>query len=462
VNTAANLYDFTLEPRSGLPSFLAAPAPRTHAVQFYDEETFLFDTVGKFLQAGLSRGDQVFVVATKAHADAFLQRLDPSDLEQARDAERITILDAHSTLSRFMVGDMPDAARFRDFLAETMGRLPRDFPPHRVRAYGEMVDMLASEGNVRAAVRLEELWHEALEETPFSLLCAYLMENFFRYGDRERLLEVFANHSHVIPTESFIGLACPDRRLREIALLQQRAVVLENEQEARRRSESSDAFKEQFLGILGHDLRNPLNTILTTVRMMALRKELAPESHARLERVVASSVRMQRMIEQLLDVAQARLPDGLRVCPGEVRDLAPLVATVVGEVSASSPSRAIELVATRCVARVDVVRFEQAVWSLLSYAVAHSDSESAIRVLVRAHEGKAHLSVQGDRVSIDSALLPTLFDSFQLEAQPDVAMDGLALGLYLAKRIVTAHGGNVEARSSKETGTTLEAILALA
>jgi signal transduction histidine kinase len=324
-----------------------------------------------------------------------------------------------------------------------------------------MVDVLARQGNFRAAVRLEELWHDALQENPFSLLCAYLMDNFFRHGDSDRLLEVFATHSHVIPTESFVGLASPDQRLRQIALLQHQARVREGEHTARRRAESSDAFKEKFLGILGHDLRNPLNTILTTVRMMALRKELAPESHARLERVVASSVRMQRMIEQLLDVARARLPDGFPVRPGEAHDLAPLVATIVGEVRASNPSRAIDLEGSPCLAHVDVDRFEQAVWSLLSYTVAHSDTKSTIRVEVRPHEGAAIVSVHSDVPTIDSALLPTLFDSFHFEAHPEVGLDSLALGLYLAKRIVTALGGKVDARSSRETGTTLEAILPL-
>jgi signal transduction histidine kinase len=95
--------------------------------------------------------------------------------------------------------------------------------------------------------------------------------------------------------------------------------------------------------------------------MMTIRKELQPDSHARLERVVASSVRMQRMIEQLLDVARAHLPGGLEVQSGEPRDLVPVVQAIVGEVNASRPSRSIELVTSPAFARVDVERFQQAV-----------------------------------------------------------------------------------------------------
>ena len=65
----------------------------------------------------------------------------------------------------------------------------------------------------------------------------------------------------------------------------------------RRRNED---FKESFLGILGHDLRNPLNTILTTARVLVRRPDISPEVNKRLERMVSSGVRMQRMIEQLL------------------------------------------------------------------------------------------------------------------------------------------------------------------
>jgi hypothetical protein len=220
-----------LTPRRGLglPAFLAAPAPRTHAVQFYDEEPFLFDTVGKFLSAGVAAGDRVIVVATRPHADGFLQRVDGRVLAQARDEQRITVLDAHDTLSRLMVGDMPDPRRFRDFLAELMSGVPPDFSVTRIRAYGEMVDLLAREGNVAAAVRLEQLWHDALQENPFSLLCAYLMDTFSRPGDSDRIRDVFATHSHVIPTERIVALADPEQQLREIALLQQRGRILENE-----------------------------------------------------------------------------------------------------------------------------------------------------------------------------------------------------------------------------------------
>jgi signal transduction histidine kinase len=494
VTNGVDVSDFSLDHRAGLPTFLVAPAPRLHAVQFYEEESFLLDTVGKFLGAGLAAGDRISVIATRKHTEGFLARLDTDDVEQARASGRITILDAEVTLKRLMVDGLPDRSRFRDILAEVMPSESTDTPKAPLRAYGEMVDLLAKSGNVLAAIRLEEFWHEVLQENAFSMLCSYGMGAFFQPGDSDRMMDVCNTHTHVIPTERFVGLAGPGQRMREVALLQQRDRMLRKEverrekfelalddalrnlgklekelqawvmreQDARHRAEASDAFKKRFLGILGHDLRNPLNTILTTVRMMALRKELQPDSHARLERVVASSVRMQRMIEQLLEVARAQRPDGIEVQTSEPRDLAPLVRGIVSEVGASSPSRTIELVTSPTFARVDVERFEQAMWSLLCYLVAHAEAESAVLVDVGRRDKTAVIGIETRGMLIERAHLPHLFDSFHIESQPEAAMDGVALGLHLAKCIVTAHGGKVDARSSEETGTRLEAILPLA
>jgi K+-sensing histidine kinase KdpD len=209
-------------------------------------------------------------------------------------------------------------------------------------------------------------------------------------------------------------------------------------------------------------LRNPLNTILTTVRMMALRKELAPESQARLERVVASSVRMQRMIDQLLDVARARLPDGISVRLTDARELGPLVLKVVDEVRAANPSRNLHLRISTCQARFDAERLEQVVWSLLTYLTAHGDAESTIHVELFPRDGNAVVGIESRGLCLDGALLPELLDSFHLEKEPEIGMEGLTLGLCVAKRILLAHGGTVTASSSDETGTKLEAILPLA
>jgi len=102
------------------------------------------------------------------------------------------------------------------------------------------------------------------------------------------------------------------------------------------------------------------------------------------------------------------------------------------------------------------------VWSLLTYITAHGDTESPIHAELRPRDGNAVMCIESRGLCLDGALLPELLDSFHLEKEPEVGMEGLSLGLCVAKRILVAHGGMVTASSSDETGTTLEAILPLA
>ena len=102
-----------------------------------------------------------------------------------------------------------------------------------------MVDVLWTRGDSKAAIRLEELWNEAQHEHSFTLLCAYVMGNFYREGDPEKFMEVCRTHSHVVPTEKFARLDDANARLREISLLQQRARSLEHEIHHRRELEAA-------------------------------------------------------------------------------------------------------------------------------------------------------------------------------------------------------------------------------
>jgi signal transduction histidine kinase len=258
------------------------------------------------------------------------------------------------------------------------------------------------------------------------------------------------------------------RKQLEVALreaLRERSKVEEDlracvkrETEARSRAEASDAFKEMFLGILGHDLRNPLNTILTTARLMAISQDQEPERNKKLGRLVASGVRMQRMIAQLLDVTRARLTDGIPVERGVERDLGLLVSKIVDEIRVANPNRTIELVSEPCMASVDPDRLEQVVSNLLANAVTHGDPSRRIRVEVHARGEIGSVAVHNFGPPIDPELMPRLFDPFKRARHARGSADGLGLGLYISERIITAHGGTIEVSSTGETGTRFEAI----
>jgi signal transduction histidine kinase len=470
---------------------LADPPSHLHAVQFYESDDFLFERVGRFLAAGLQAGDRMVVIATGEHRAGLMERLRALEIEQAIARGQLLMLDARETLARFMIGDMPDADLFREMISGVFTPLKDGQPRSRIRAYGEMVDVLWRDGNSRAAIRLEELWNDAGNDHAFSLLCAYVMGNFYKEGDSSRFMEVCRTHSHVIPTESFTALSDAHARLREISILQQRARALETEiahrkelegalrdalrersrvedelraclkreQAAREQAEASDAYKEMFLGILGHDLRNPLTTILTTAGLMKRRGELAPDGGKYLERITTSGVRMVRMIEQLLDVTRARLADGIPVNRSQTHDLVPVVNKIADELRAAHPERRIEVQAAGpCLAHLDPDRFEQVISNLVGNALTHGDPERSVTVAVALRNREIRLRVHNFGPPIDPALLPWLFDPFKRRDGHDRAR-GLGLGLYIADRIVSAHAGRIEVESTAETGTSFEVIL---
>ena len=471
-------------------AFLADPPAHSHAVQFYEDDAFLVHTVGQFLAAGLRGDERVLVVATPEHRAAFLKALREQGVGEV--GGRLRMLDARETLAKFVIDGMPDADLFHDLLSGELASLRGDSSTTRIRAYGEMVDLLWRDGNTTAAIRLEELWNEASENHEFRLLCAYVMNNFLKDASGEQFFEVCRTHSHVMPTERFAQLDDAHARLREISVLQQRAQALENEirhrkdleaalrdalrtrgrveeelrravkseRAARARAEASDQFKEMFISILGHDLRNPLSTILTTTRLMMLRIGTSTEDKKRLIRIVTSGERIQRMIEQLLDVTRARLGGGILVESAAEHDLGPIVERIVDELRTSHPDRDIAYSCEEpCVAAVDTDRFEQVVSNLVGNALTHGDRTRPVAVVLTPRTDGASLSVHNFGAPIEPALMPVLFDPFRRGQDKYGRSDGLGLGLYIVERIVAAHGGKIEVMSSAPAGTTFEVVL---
>lgn len=222
----------------------------------------------------------------------------------------------------------------------------------------------------------------------------------------------------------------------------------------------NDDFKETFVGVLGHDLRNPLNTVLTTSRVLAMRDDTPADIRKKLERVTSSGVRMQRMIEQLLDLTRARLAGGIPLAlSAEAVDLEPLVSKIADEVRAAYRSTTIEVqVDGDCSARVDADRFEQVVSNLLGNAVTHGDVTKPIYVVLTAEPAVVRMTVENQGPPIDPALLPTIFNPFARGGKPRGASAGLGLGLYISERIIDAHRGTASVQSS-EAGTRFEVIL---
>ena len=202
----------------------------THAVQLYEDDDFLTAILARVVGDGLEAGDAVVVIATERHRQALEAQLVANgvEVEAASDAERYVALDAASTLARFTVDGAPDAERFATVIGAVLDRAGNATTHGRIRAFGEMVALQWAEGKRDAALAVEELWNvERRKRRGLALLCAYPLAVFSAADDTARFAAMCRDHSHVAPTERYAMLATPGERLRAIAVLQQKALVLE-------------------------------------------------------------------------------------------------------------------------------------------------------------------------------------------------------------------------------------------
>ena len=226
---------------------------------------------------------------------------------------------------------------------------------------------------------------------------------------------------------------------------------------ARQRRQLSQALRlnEMFMAILGHDLRNPLGTLVTGLEL--LQNQLVDPFQLRvLQRMSSASGRMTRMIEQLLDLTRARLGGGIDlVSARKPVDLATLVRRAVDELRGAYPHCAIEVLAEGATEiNGDADRLLQLLSNLLANAVQHGSAGGTVEIEVVGRESEVAISVR-NRGVIPAELLPNLFDPFRSRRSAGSGSHGLGLGLFIAKHIVEAHGGRIAVQTSSERGETV-------
>ena len=217
--------------------------------------------------------------------------------------------------------------------------------------------------------------------------------------------------------------------------------------EARLLSErETSELREQFIAVLGHDLRNPLASIAAGTRMLTKedQKEPAGEILGLMQKSVA---RMSALIDNVLDFARGRLGSGITL-KRSPQSLEPVLNQVIAELRAGSPGRKIETTfdLTRAV-DCDGGRIAQLFSNLLGNAVTHGAAERPIRVHATTQDGKFELSVANAGEPIPSEAMERLFQPFYRVAEQG-SQQGLGLGLYIASEIARAHGGTIDVTSS--------------
>ena len=432
-----------------------------HLVQYYEREPFLYERVSDFISSGLAGRDAAILIATRAHRDGIEERLNSRglDLPSLLAGGRYHPLDANETLDRFMIRGRPDPARF----AQTIGPVLHAArgTDRLVLAFGEMVAILWADGNREAAIRLEELWNDLAKTEPFSLMCAYPISGFNDASHGKQFAGINATHTWVTPAESYT-FAEGDARGRAIATLQQKAAALEAETKQRAALETAlrnkidelaelDRRKDEFLAMLGHELRNPLAPVTTALQIMRLH-ENEPTRVARSREIVERQIEhMTRLIDDLLDVSRiTRGKIELReqglllssVIERAIESARPLIDERGHRVVLDLPSEPVSFLA-------DPARLAQVFANLLNNAAKYTDVGGRIWVQARVDGGNIVVRVKDNGPGLAPELRKHVFDLFMQGPQTRArSRGGLGIGLTLAKSLVLLHGGSVDAESA--------------
>jgi sigma-B regulation protein RsbU (phosphoserine phosphatase) len=207
--------------------------------------------------------------------------------------------------------------------------------------------------------------------------------------------------------------------------------------------------REQFMAVLGHDLRNPLASIDSGLRLI-----LKTSSNDRVTTLATmmlqSAARMSELIDNVLDLARGRLGGGIGISRNADQPLQPTLHQVVAELQASFPNKVIrENYDLPFAIDCDRGRIGQLASNLLANALTYGAADTPIFVDAGIHNRALELSIANAGEPIPAAILEHLFEPFERGATKP-SQQGLGLGLYIASEIARAHGGTLTADSSEQ------------
>jgi len=209
--------------------------------------------------------------------------------------------------------------------------------------------------------------------------------------------------------------------------------------------------REQFIAVLGHDLRNPLFAISAAAEMLQ-RKFPNPASDKLVQHILTSAHRAAQLVDDVLDFARGRLGNGIPLNIATCPDLADALKHVISEIQNVHPQRRIhaaigDLTGIQC----DRERVAQLLSNLLANAMAHGDADGDVEITALVDQGALMLAVK-NRGQIPEDVLPQLFQPYSRPTR-DTPQAGLGLGLYIASQIAQSHGGRLHVASTAQNGT---------
>lgn len=346
--------------------------------------------------------------------------------------------------------------RLNATLAAWLGCRKEDAIGRRLSDLLNIAGRIFYETHVAPLLRMQGFFHEfALDLTLAEGLSLPVIANAIEVrGDGDILLST-----------RFAFFKAVDRRRYERELLRTKAEAdrLQKEAQALYNSVATDLksereiadVREQFIAVLGHDLRNPLASLSAGARLMLSAK--SPSDAARFEKMMQGAIdRMAKMIDSIMDFARGRLGGGLTLSDLRQVDLVPVLNQVTDELAVDHPETTIEreFVCNQHV-KCDKDRISQLVSNLIGNAITHGQIGKPVRVSAATYSSSFVLSVANAGAKIPDEILDNLFQPFYRgKAQP--SKEGLGLGLYIASEIAKAHKGWLDVISDEtETRFTL-------
>lgn len=215
-----------------------------------------------------------------------------------------------------------------------------------------------------------------------------------------------------------------------------------------------------FTASIGHDLRNPLNSIVSSSEMLAQSTLLPDPERAAAKRIASSALRMAGMLAELQDFSRSRL-DGLLHLSLEHANVAQICKDVMTEIAATHPTCSLGFVESGDTAAVvDRKRIGQLISNLVGNAVQHGTPSGTIAVSAQGGEQHVRIEVHNEGPKIDPARLEDIFEPLhRAPSEVPRAPGSLGLGLYIVRRIAMAHGGTVSVTSTETDGTTFVVVI---
>jgi len=283
-----------------------------------------------------------------------------------------------------------------------------------------------------------------------------------RWQDEYRLRRADGTFA-IVADRGYIVRDASGRALRMAGALQDITEHRRSEEERQRLL--SDArkrveFEQQLVGIVSHDLRGPLNAILTGASMMLQRENIDPWQAKTTARILSCAERSNRLIRDLLDFTQARMGGGIPVRPAPL-DLHELTQQVVEEARVAHAERTIQVTQSGDGrGEWDADRMGQVVSNLLTNALKYSPDGSPVQVETRGEAEQVVLRLHNTGEPIAPDLLPRIFEPLRRGKRRVSKSDrSIGLGLYIVRELALAHGGTVEVSSTQAEGTTFTVTL---